>query len=140
MFEDIARNIWGHSPEILTTFPRMFVDILRNVGGHFLKCLETFLIVFGNIPVDTGRKLNVHKTFRRHVWWNSPECLATFPRMFEDITEMFHDIPWNVWCHFPECLATFPGIWHFPYSPLPPHPIPRCCMITFHISIPSINF
>ena len=34
---------------------------------------------------------------------HSPECSATFPRMFGDI-------PRNVWRHCLECLATFPGM------------------------------
>ena len=41
----------------------------------------------------------------------SPECLAKFLRMFEDIFPgMFGDIPRNVWRHSSECLRTFPGI------------------------------
>ena len=63
-------------------------------------------------------------------WQHSPECLATFPGMFDDIPRdiwrhsseclatfsgMFDGIHWNIWRHSPECLATFPAM--FSYIP-----------------------
>ena len=35
-----------------------------------------------------------------NVWRHSPECLATFFRMFEDIL-------WNIWKHFPHSVPRF---------------------------------
>ena len=61
----------------------------------------------------------------RNLWWYSPECLATFPRIFYDSPQnigrhspeclatfpgIFGDVPRNVWWHSPEYMATFPGI------------------------------
>ena len=31
IFEDIPRNVWRHSPEILMTLPGMFGDIPQNI-------------------------------------------------------------------------------------------------------------
>ena len=93
----------------------------------------------------------------RNLWWYSPECLATFPRIFYDSPQnigwhspeclatfpgIFGDIPRNVWRHSPECLATFPGIFgdiprnvwrHSPeYNILP---IPRVPRIPFPVPV-----
>ena len=38
-----------------------------------------------------------------NVWGHSPECLARFPRRFEDTAP-------NVWRQFLKCLATFPDM------------------------------
>ena len=59
MFGNISRNVWGHSPEYLATFPGMFGNILRDVWRHSPECLRTFPGMFGNIL--------------RNVWWHSPE-------------------------------------------------------------------
>ena len=75
-------------------------------------------------------------------WRNSPEYLATFPRMFGDIPRMFGDIARNVWRHSPECLPTFPGIFgdiprnvcrHSPEYNFPP--VPRVLRIPFHVPV-----
>ena len=57
--------------------------------------------------------------------------MATFPRMFEDLSR-------NVWWHSPECLRAFPSMfghisWNttFPHSPRSPHSIPRSCIHGF---------
>ena len=68
----------------------------------------------------------------QNLWWYSPECLATFPGMFEDIPRniwrysseylrtfrgMFGDIPRNTWRHSPE--YNIPPIPRFPLIPFP---------------------
>ena len=93
----------------------------------------------------------------RTLWWYSPECLATFPRIFYDSPQniglhcpeclatfprIFGDIPRNVWGHSPEYMATFPGMfgdilrnfwWHSPeYNILP---IPRVPRIPFPVPV-----
>ena len=57
--------------------------------------------------------------------------MATFPRMFEDLSR-------NVWWHFPECLRAFPSMfdhisWNitFRHSPRSPHSVPRSCIHGF---------
>ena len=50
------------------------------------------------------------KCVTMNIWGHSPECLATFPRMFEDI-------PQNIWRHSSEC--NIPLIPHVPRIPLP---------------------
>ena len=51
----------------------------------------------------------------RNVWQHSPEYLRTFPGTFGYIPGMFGNIPRNVWQHSPECLRTFSGM--FGYIP-----------------------
>ena len=55
-------------------------------------------------------------------WQYSPECLATFSRMFEDIAR-------NVWQYSRGCFRTFPGIF-WQHSPE--------CLETFREMLPSI--
>ena len=52
---------------ILLTFYLFFEEHLRMAasGNIFLFCIITN---YNNVPVDTGRKFNVHKTFRRRLW------------------------------------------------------------------------
>ena len=86
---------------------------------------------------DSSKDVEIYKL--KSVWGHFSECLASLPRMFEDIPRnvwryppsrlrsssgIFEDIPWNVcdniWGHSPECLATFPipcNVWrHSPKS------------------------
>ena len=80
----------------------------------------------------------------RNLWWYSPECLATFPRIFYDSPQnigrhcpeclatfprIFGDIPRNVWGHSPEYMATFPGM----FGNIPP--IPRVPRIPFPVPV-----
>ena len=77
--------------------------------------------------MGTGSSKDVEIYKWKSVWGHFSECLASLPRMFEDIPRnvwryppsrlrsssgIFEDIPWNVcdniWGHSPECLATFP--------------------------------
>ena len=89
MFDDLPRNVWGHSPECLMTFPRMLDDIFWNTWQHSPE--------FSNIT--------------RNVWGHLPECLAAFPKMFVDIFPgMFGNIPWNIWWYSSQCLMTFLGL------------------------------
>ena len=57
--------------------------------------------MFDNIPRNVWLAQNVR--LARNVWRHPPECLRTFPGMFDDI-------PRNVWRHSPECLTIFPGM------------------------------
>ena len=38
---------------------------LVSVGTMFNLCLKVYMLLLRNYLVDTGRKFNVHKTFRR---------------------------------------------------------------------------
>ena len=68
MFNDIPRNVLGHSPECLATFPGVFEDIPRNAWRHSPECLRTFPGMFGDNP--------------RNVWGHSPEYyIAPIPRI-----------------------------------------------------------
>ena len=64
----------------------------------------------------------------RNVWQHSPECLAIFLGMFEDILR-------KVWRHSPKCLATFPGMFgDIPRNITFPHSqrsVPRSCIPGF---------
>ena len=73
----LARNVWRHPLECLTTFPGMFGDIPRNVWRHSLEWLRTFPEMFDDIPRDVGR--------------HSLECLSTF-----SFPGMSGDIPRNI--------------------------------------------
>ena len=100
-------SYYVHSSEIFHTFHRMFYNM-----PHII-CHMPYII------------------FPRNVWRHSPEYLATFLGMFEDIPRnvwrtseclrtfpgMFEGIPLNVWPHSSECLATFLGM----FEDIPPN-------------------
>ena len=114
-------SYYVHSSEIFHTFHRMFYNMPH------ITCHMPYII------------------FPRNVWRHSPEYLATFLGMFEDIPRnvwrtseclrtfpgMFEGIPLNVWPHSSECLRTFPRIQHSPYSSRSPHSVPRSCIPGF---------
>ena len=54
--------------KILKSFEKIHQTMLFNPRPCFfaLRCRGTIVRCVKNYPVDTGRKLNVYKTFRRH--------------------------------------------------------------------------
>ena len=73
-----------------------------------------------------------------NVWRHSPECLATFPRTFEDISwnvfrtfpAMFGDIPRKVWRYSPE--------YNIPPIPRVPFPVP--VFLVLYIAFRNLSF
>ena len=74
---------------------------------------KTFVIS----TLNNEKKKKVFSNFHRNVQPHSPECLTTFPGMFDDT-------PRNVSGHSPKCLAIFPGmfedilrnVWQYPLN------------------------
>ena len=81
------------------------VTVLQQIGkvhDHQYRVLLCTFIIF-EYSLDFLRTFpEMFGDILRNIWRHSPECLATFPGIF--------DIPRNIWRHSPECLVTFPRI------------------------------